>query len=81
MVKIGEFGLTGIVTSERIGQEWQKCPFEWGMEKYVTIASYDSGRLILMNVNRVTEEGWSSLAYTPVLSVDLGVYAGESIKP
>ena len=62
---------------EVLRYEWQKCQFEWGIEKYVTIQSEHAGRLILMQVERfsgaTTTDGHPicGIRATPVLHADL----------
>ena len=72
-----------IETIEVLRQEWHKCPFEWGLEEYVTIQSEQAGRLILMQVERftgTTPDGQpiGGMRATPVLRASMATYKGDS---
>lgn len=71
------------LTMETIGMEWQRCPFEWGIEQYVTIITEQGHRLILMNVARIVEpySHAGKIVREPVRTADLGVYGGHNIDP
>ena len=59
-------------TAQMIGQEWLRCDFEWGLEKYVTIPAFEDYRLILCNVVKVQRaDGSGCIRYEPVLEKDL----------
>ena len=49
-----------------VGQAWCLCPYEWGIEDYVTVAS-SAGTLALCNVLRVVDgANKDTLRYEPV---------------
>lgn len=63
--------MTACETAQLIGQEWLRCDFEWGLEKYVTIQASEDYKLILCNVVRLLKGSLGSIRYEPVLEKDL----------
>ena len=51
---------------ENIGQEWCLCPYEWGVDDYITIQS-SQGKLALCAVGKVTGgQNGGKLRYEPL---------------
>lgn len=66
-------------TVQNIGQEWQKCPFEWGLEDYLTVFTEDAGRIILVNIEQYHTESAGGVRYAPVLKGDMRVHQGSKV--
>ncbi len=64
-------GWSAVETAQPIGQEWLRCDFEWGLEKYVTVQAFEDYRLILCNVVKFSKGSMSGIRYEPVLEKDL----------
>ncbi len=58
------------VTSQKIGQEWRKCPYMWGISELVTVDS-NIGKLVLCDIHEVTTSHTQRFAAVPVLAAEL----------
>ncbi len=53
-------------TVEVLKQEWHKCPFEEGLDDYITIQSEHAGRLILMQIERFSSPVSGGIRAVPI---------------
>lgn len=62
---------------EVLGQVWQQCPYDWGIDQYVTVMSEQTGRLILMQIEKFHLIGHSTnygIRTVPVLNKNLATF-------
>jgi len=64
-----------VKTVQILRQEWQLCPYEWGLEDYVVIDTHTAGKLILVSVEEWRSGDDGGVNYIPVLKDSLETFS------